>query len=71
MSHYIPGDLLDEAMLAVKANVPIGDIAQRLGLEVSDLQQRLGLPQWRQIPDAKSDDTSFDLFRTEELDGVL
>jgi hypothetical protein len=69
-TRYIPGDLLSEADLAIKAGVPIGDVARRIGIEVPDLQQRLGLAT-KQSAESQADDKSCDLWATDALDARL
>ena len=67
----IDQDLRDENDEAKRRGVPVATIAERRHMEVAELCVLMQWPQWQEIPVAKPDDASFDLFRTEELDGVL
>ena len=67
MTKYIPADLLDEAQLAIKSHVPIGDIARRLGIEVDDLRHRLDLPAGNTF----KQELKTDLWAADALDQVL
>lgn len=68
---YIDQSTRDENDEAKRQGIPVPTIAERRHMEIAELCVLMGWPQWKEIPVAKPDDASFDLFRTEELDGVL
>ena len=64
---YVPGDLEDAIKDAFKKHTPLKDIAARTGFSLEDLDELLGLKP--STPAAAEAD--FDLWRTNELDGLL
>ncbi len=69
---YIPADFLEEARLAIRAGVPIGDVSRRLGIEPDELRHRLGLPVSKREPAVRDHkETGVDLWRADDLDRVL
>lgn len=69
---YIPGDFLEEARLAIRAGVPIGDVSRRLGIEPEQLRSALGLPEATRPKPIRGDrESGVDLWRIDDLDRVL
>ena len=57
---YLDSDTLAEARNALRAGVPLADLAGRLDVQPADLRWALGLPAV-QDADAKAPDSSVDL----------
>lgn len=70
MSKYIPGHVIEEARDLRRQGHSLESLANRLGIEPEALGMLLGEPAKRELK-AAADAAEFDLFRTEELDGVL
>lgn len=69
---YLPADLLEEARLAIRAGVPIGDVAGRLGVESTELRSALGMPEVTRPKPIRGDrESGVDLWRADDLDRVL
>ena len=68
---YIDADRRRENDEAKRQGVPVPRIAELRHMEVSELCCLMGWPQWIPEPVTSQADTTFDLFRTDELDGVL
>jgi len=69
---YIAADFLEEARLAIRAGVPIGDVSRRLGIEPAELRSALGLPDvTRPKPIRWHKESGCDLWKIDDLDRVL
>ena len=68
---YIPGDLLEEARLAIKAHVPVGTVSRRLGISVEELKERLEIPLFTDKPIRGDVESGVNLWRCDDLDCVL
>jgi hypothetical protein len=66
---YLDQDTRDEIQRAKNSGKPVAYLAGQVGCSVEDLCRLMGWPQWAQVP--ADDDTPFDLFACERLDGVL
>jgi len=66
---YRDADQISEGRGAVRNGIPLDRIAGHLRVTVEELRQLLDLPQAKPVPAA--DDQESDLWRTNELDGLL
>ena len=69
MSGYRDGDTIEHANDYLRNGGDPEKAAAYLQCTVEELPQLLGLPQWKQAVPAA--DAEFDLWRSDELDGVL
>lgn len=66
---HITQELLDHIRDEMRHGATLDNLASRLGFDADYLARLLGLPSLQPIP--ADDDTPFDLFASERLDGVL
>ena len=67
---YLDSDTLAEARNALRAGVPLADLAGRLDVQPADLRWALGLPAV-QDADAKAPDSSVDLWADDRANAAL
>ena len=67
---YLDSDTLAEARNALRAGVPLADLAGRLDVQPADLRWALGLPAV-QDADAKAPDSSVDLWAEDRANAAL
>ena len=67
---YLDSDTLSEVRNALRAGVPLTDLAGRLDVQPADLRRVLGLPA-AQDADAKAPDSALDLWAEDRSNAAL